>query len=125
MKIVAKILVALLLIVIVVATSSYLYFIRDQKIEIDFIPGEFKYCSRVITGSDPEYREISSWLRANSSGWVRDWNTQIAGVVYSYPAFWVVVFKGGVSVSYKTDYGFPRFIKSVNHGLSIECANNS
>lgn len=125
MKIIAKIIVGLLLIVLIAAISGYAYFVRDQKIEVGFIPAEFKYCGKVITGADPEYKEISNWLQANSTGWARDWNTQIAGVVYYYPAFSVVVFNGGVSVSYKTDYGFPRFIKSVNHSLNTTCAKNS
>ncbi|MCV6623862.1 MAG: hypothetical protein OIF51_19170 [Cellvibrionaceae bacterium] len=125
MMIIAKILAFLLLVAIVVAISGYLYLTREQVIEVRFIPNEFKYCGRVITNSDPEYKEISTWLHENSSGWVQDWNTTITGLVYSYPAFSVVVFKGGVSVSYKTDFGFPRFIKSVNHGLNIACAKNS
>lgn len=115
----------MLLLVIVVALSGYLYLAREQAIEVSFIPNEFKYCGKIITSNDREYKEISAWLHENRSGWRQDWNTQIAGVVYSYPAFSVVVFKGGVSVSYKTDSGFPRFIKSVDHGLNIECATNS
>lgn len=125
MKIIAKIIVGLLFIALIAAISGYLYFVHDQKIEVGFIPDEFKYCGQVITGSDPEYQEISSWLQSNSTGWNRYWNTQIAGVVYYYPAFSVVVFDGGVSVSYKTDYGFPRFIKSVRHSLNTACLKNS
>lgn len=125
MKIIAKILASILLIVIVVAISGYFYFVRSQEIDVRFIPNEFKYCGKVIAGVDPEYREIRNWLRANSSGWSRDWNTQIGGLVYSYPAFSIVVFESGVSVRYKTDYDFPRFIKSVDHDLKTVCAGNS
>ncbi len=125
MKIIAKILAFILLLVIVVALSGYLYLTREQVIEVKFIPTEFKYCGRVVTNNDPEYKEITSWLHENSSGWRQDWNTPIAGLKYSYPAFSVVVFKSGVSVSYKTNSGFPRFIKSTDHGLNIECATNS
>lgn len=125
MKKTAKILVYLLLMAIVVSLSGYLYLTRDRAIEVRFIPNEFKYCGKIITSNDPEYKEISTWLYENSNGWRQDWNTLITGLVYSYPAFSVVVFKSGVSVRYKTDSGFPRFIKSVDHGLNIECATNS
>jgi hypothetical protein len=125
MKIVAKILIALLLLVIVMVTFGYLHFVRDQKIEVGFIPSEFSYCGRTITHNDSKYKEITDWLRTNSDGWQQDWNTQISGLKYYYPSFSVVVFKGGVSVSYKTDYGFPRFIKSVDHRLNTECTKNS
>lgn len=125
MKIITKIIVGLLLLVAVAAISGYLYFVRNQKIDVGFIPSEFKYCGKIITGADPEYKEISSWLRANSNGWSRDWNTQIGGLVYYYPPFSVVVFNGGVSVSYKTEYGFSRFVKSVNHSLNTACAKYS
>lgn len=125
MKIIAKTLAALLVIAILVIVSGYLYFFRDQNIEVQYIPSEFRYCDRVISENDPEYQVISNWLRSNIHGWTQDWNTPVAGLVYSYPAFSVVVFKGGVSVSYKTDYGFSRFIKSVDHNLAIECARSS
>ncbi len=125
MRIILKIIYALVILAILVTASGYLYFVRDQKIEVRFIPREFKYCDRVITGNDPEYQEITHWLRSNSYGWTRDWNTQITGLVYSYPAYSIVVFEGGISVSYKTDYGFPRFIKSVNHNLSVACTTKN
>ena len=125
MKIFTKTLGALLLIVILVIVAGYLYVFRDQNIDVHYIPREFRYCDRVISENDPEYEEISNWLHSNIHGWALDWNTPVAGLVYSYPAFSVVVFRGGVSVSYKTDYGFSRFIKSVDHNLAIECASSS
>ncbi|WP_045856305.1 hypothetical protein [Teredinibacter purpureus] len=125
MKIIAKILAALLLITVIGVVSGYTYYVRGQKIEIDFMPREFNYCGRVIADIDPEFKEIVNWLRENSEGWSRDWNTQIAGLVYGYPAFSVVVFEGGVSVSYKTDSGYPRFIKSIKHSLKTSCEGSS
>jgi len=125
MNILKRIVLYLVLLILIGIIIGYLYFIQGQKIEVDFIPSEFRFCNKIIVRGDAEYKEIVSWLRQNSEGWARDWNTPVAGLVYSYPAFSVVVYKGGVSVSYKTDYGFPRFIKSSNHNLPTVCENGS
>ncbi|PHS11981.1 MAG: hypothetical protein COA86_18895 [Kangiella sp.] len=125
MNIYLKILGSLILFILALGLAMYFYFFIEQKIEVQYIPKEFRYCEKTITNVDLEYNEIVSWLKKNKEGWSRDWNTPIAGKYYSHPAFSVVVFQGGISVSYKTDNGYPRFIKSANHEFSTSCSGDS
>jgi hypothetical protein len=89
------------------------------------IPTEFEYCNSVITTNDAQYHVIVNWLETHQSGWSLDWNTPIAGNIYSSTAFLVSVFQSGVSVSYKVDEDYQRFIKSIEHELELECSNDS
>jgi hypothetical protein len=108
-----------------VVISGYFYYFRLQTIELKFIPTEFEYCNSIITVDDAQYQKLVIWLEANQSGWSVDWNTPVAGNIYRNSVFSVSVFRGGVSVGYKTDDGYPRFIKSVDHGLDLECSDDS
>lgn len=108
-----------------VAISGYLYYFRLQTIELKFIPVEFEYCNSMISVNDVQYKKIVEWLEANQSGWRVDWNTPVAGNIYRNTTFSVNVFRGGVSVGYKTDDGYPRFVKSVAHTLELECSDDS
>lgn len=90
-----------------------------------FIPEEFTYCGKKIWGSDKEYQEIVSWLKQNKDGWVSSFVTYVPTQVYRHPAFVVNVIEGGVVVSYKTDNGYPQFVKTITHGLNMSCAKNS
>ncbi|ALU45867.1 hypothetical protein [Pseudoalteromonas rubra] len=121
MNIMVRIVTGLIVLVLIAAMTGYLLYFRGQKVEVGFIPNAFQYCGKVITGADPEYREIVDWLHSNTKGWMRDWHMQIAGATYHSSAFLGTVFPGGVSVSYKTETGFPRFIKQINHNLSTSC----
>jgi len=112
-------------ILIIAACYFYFYFFKNLEIETRFIPSEFEYCGAVINSDDMDYLNIERWLKSNSHGWDTDWNTLIQGNIYRNPAFSVVLFDGGVSVSYKTDNGYPRFIKSVEHGFKLECTHGS
>ena len=120
-----KFLLSIFVGLILVAISGYLYYFRLQTIEVRFIPTEFEYCNSVISVDDAQYQKLVKWLEANQSGWNVDWNTPVAGNIYRNSAFSVSVFRGGVSVGYKTDDGYLRFIKSVDHLLELECSDAS
>ncbi len=112
-------------VVILIIAACYFYFFKNLKIENRFIPIEFEYCGAVINSDDMDYLNIVRWLKGNNRGWDTDWNTPIQGNIYRNPAFSVVLFDGGVAVSYKTDNGYPRYIKSVEHGFKLECIHGS
>ena len=125
MKRVLKIASYSILGVVSIVGAGFLYMFRQQAIDVQFIPNEFAYCGDQIWGNDQEYREIVDWLKNNKDGWARSVVTYVPKQVYDSPAFKVNVMDSGVVVSYKTDFGYPQFVKSINHGLRKNCAENS
>lgn len=89
------------------------------------MPPKFRLCEKTITPNDISYVEIKNWLIENKNGWSTDWNTPIAGLLYSYPSYSIVVFPTGVHVSYKTDSGYKRLIKFTEHKLRTSCKSVS
>ncbi len=116
---------ALLALIILSSFGSYVSYAQAQDVNVELIPLEFTLCGKVITRKDAEYVEIRNWLSENKSGWDIDWNTPIAGLLYSYPSYSIVVFPTGVHVGYKTDNGFTRLIKSKKHNLKTSCESVS
>ena len=106
---------------LIIVAGTYLYIFREQQIDVGLIPNEFSYCGKQIYGNDPNYKEIVAWLNENKDGWVASFVTYAPKQVYRTGAFQVNVLEGAVIVSYKTDYGYPQFIKVVDHKLSKEC----
>ena len=98
---------------------------RQQEIEVRYIPNEFSFCGRVISGNDSEYKVIKSWLTTNQNGWILSFASYVPRQIYRHPAFVVNVMQGGVVVSYKTDYGYPQYYKSINHSLELSCESSS
>jgi hypothetical protein len=105
--------------------GAYVYFTRAQEVNVKLMPLEFRLCGKIYTSNHSEYVEIRDWLNENKSGWSIDWNTPIAGLVYSYPSYSIVVFPTGVHVGYKTDNGYTRLIKSIKHNLKTSCESVS
>ena len=85
----------------------------------------FKVCGKTVTYDDAKYIEIKKLLTENKNGWTIDWNTPIAGLYYSSPSYSIVVYSTGVHVGYKTDNGYTRLIKSIEHNLKRSCENAS
>ncbi|MEM7401221.1 MAG: hypothetical protein AAF304_04645, partial [Pseudomonadota bacterium] len=75
MKKLLKICLYLLIFFLIIASVSYLIIFRNQEIDVGLIPNEFEYCGSQIYGSNPEYREIVAWLKANKYGWHRSYAT--------------------------------------------------
>ena len=115
----------LLALILLSSIGAYVYLAQSQDINVELMPPEFTLCGKVITREDAEYVEIKNWLSENKSGWDIDWNTPIAGLLYSYPSYSIVVFPTGVHVGYKTDNGFTRLIKSKKHNLKTSCESVS
>ena len=105
--------------------GGYVYYSQFQKVDVALMPPEFMFCGSTITKHDVEYVEIKNWLIENKDGWSIDWNTPIAGLLYSYPSYSIVVFSTGVHVRYKTDNGYTRLIKSKDHKLKTSCESVS
>lgn len=120
-----KIFVASIFLILAAGLCTYFLFSENQIIETRFIPTQFENCGRKISVADSDYIKLTEWLENNKNGWSRDWSTPIAGNVYHSPSFSVVAFETGVSVSYKTDTDFPRFVKTTDHQLKISCQNGS
>jgi len=125
MKKAFKVIGYLFLALVLVVVGSFFYVFREQQIEVNFIPNYFSYCGKQIDNKDSEYKEIVSWLNQNRDGWVLSFVSYVPVQVYSHPAFSVNVLKGGVVVSYKTDYGYPQYEKTIKHGLQLACESNS
>ena len=125
MKKALKVLSYIFLCLALVIVGIYFYVFREQEIKVNFIPSYFNYCGKQIDSKDSEYKEVVSWLNQNKGGWVLSFVSYIPTQVYRHPAFSVNVLKGGVVVSYKTDYGYPQYEKTINHGLKLVCASNS
>ena len=121
MKKIAKIAVYIIVALLVVIGSTLLYVFREQEIDLDMLPNEFKYCGKQIYGNDPDYIKIISWLKQNKDGWRLSYASYVRKHVYDGRHFIVSVLDEMVVVSYKTDYGFPQFTKSGQHGLSKSC----
>ncbi|MBA6399925.1 hypothetical protein [Colwellia sp. BRX10-4] len=84
MRIRVKVLLALILLS---SIGAYVYYAQSQDVNVELMPPEFTLCGKVITREDVEYVEIRNWLSENKSGWDIDWNTPIAGLLYSYPSY--------------------------------------
>jgi len=110
---------------VIVGVGIYLYIFRSQEIDLTYIPKEFTYCGKQIWGKDKEYKEIITWLKQNKVGWKFSYVTYVPRQVYHYPSFVVNVLEGAVVVSYKTDYGYPQYIKTINHDLKLTCVKSS
>ena len=118
MKIALKLLVWLLSLFLVSVVALTAYLSRPQTISVS-IPPEFTYCGKQIWGGDPEYLKIKKWLEKNSSGWRWNWHTPYGGEGYYGGSYNIAVFPEFVAVSYKTDWGFPQYTKSFDHGLVV------
>ena len=125
MKKALKIIGVITTILVLIGVGAYLYIFRQQEIAIRLIPNEFEYCGKKVWGNDKNYQEIVTWLKQNREGWVLSYVTYVPKQVYRHPAFTVSVMEGGVVVSYKTDYGYPQYAKTINHGINLECTSNS
>lgn len=124
MEIDLKLIVRLLSLFAVTAIVLIAYLLRPQTISVS-IPPEFTYCDKQIFGGDSEYLEIKKWLEENSSGWRWNWHTPYAGEGYYGGSYNIAVFSEFVAVSYKTDWGFPQYIKSFDHGLVVNCDDSN
>ena len=90
-----------------------------------FILNEFTYCGEKIWDKDKEYNEIVSWLHQNRHGWVRTFLSYEPKQVYQNPVFNIALLDDAVLVSYETDYGYPQYIKTIKHGLNMECVTDN
>lgn len=124
MKIALNLLVWVLSLFLVLVIVLIAYLLRPQTISVS-IPPEFTYCGKQIWGSDPEYLKIKEWLEINSSGWRWNWHTPYGGEGYYGGSYNIAVFEEFVAVSYKTDWGFPQYTKSFDHGLVVNCESGS
>lgn len=125
MKKVLKIIGVLILAVVLIFAAIFLYVFRPQSIDVGLLPQEFQYCDKPIWGADGKYVEIRSWIKSNNEGWRLSYASYNPKLSYSYPSYKIGLLESGVVVSYKTDYGYPQFYKSINHGLSMVCTNGS
>lgn len=125
MKKALKIIGVITTILVLIGVGACSYIFRQQEIAIRLIPNEFEYCGKKVWGEDKNYQEIVTWLKQNKEGWVLSYATYVPKQVYRHPAFTVNVMEGGVVVSYKTDYGYPQYAKTINHGINLECTSNS
>jgi len=125
MNIAVKIASYIVLCLLFIGVAIYCYTFRQQEIDVHFVPNEFTYCGKQIWGKDKEYQEIISWLNNNRNGWVLSFVSYVPKQIYRHPAFVVNVLDGGVVVSYKTDYGYPQYVKTIDHGLNLHCDKNS
>ena len=115
-----KILGYIFVILVGLTTVAYLYIFKWQTIDT-LTPPEFTYCGSQIWGSNPKYVEITQWLKNNKDDWDRSYASYVPGVEYRTGSYQINVLSNTVVVSYKTDYGFPQFVKQINHGLEISC----
>ena len=106
-------------------TATYLYVFREQEIRTDFIPQKFEFCGKSISTGDREYDELVKFLTINKGGWVASFVSFAPTQVYNSPAFKVNVMSKQVVVSYKTDEGYPQFVKLIKHDWSSSCARYS
>ena len=121
MKRFLKIVGITIIVLVILISTALLYYFRKQEIDIGLIPNEFTYCGKQIHGNDKNYREIVSWLKDNKDGWVPSFASYVPNQVYRGNSFNINVLSDAVVVSYKTDYGFPQYIKGVEHGLKLKC----
>jgi|GEM_PF-3471903 len=121
MKKTLKVLVCITVILLVTASAIYSYVFREQSINTKLIPNEFTYCGKKIGGKNPEYTKIVAWLKSNNNEWSASFITFEPKQVYWHSAFSVNVLESAVVVSYKTDYGYPQYIKLINHDFDLLC----
>lgn len=119
-----KILGIVLLLFLVVGSLAYLYIFRQQEIRVDYIPKEFEFCGSTITEADVEYQELVKWLHDNKDGWSLSFVSYMPRDLYRHPAFFVNVMEDGITVSYKTDLGYPQFAKTIEHELTLRCVGS-
>ena len=105
--------------------ATYFYVFREQEIRLDLIPAQFEYCGRNISEGDINYDEVVTVLTKQKGGWVSSSTNYEASQHYYAPAFQVKVIGKQVVVSYKTDEGFPQFIKLIKYNWSNTCAKYS
>ena len=106
-------------------TATYLYVFRVQEIRTDFIPPKFEFCGKSISKGDQEYDELVKVLTINKGGWVTSFVSFAPTQVYYSPAFKVNVMGKQVVVSYKTNEGYPQFVKLIQHDWLGSCAKYS
>ena len=97
------------------------YHFRAQEIDVGLIPNAFTYCGNKIYGSNAQYQEITDWLKRNREGWKKSYASYVPGNEYLSPAFNISVHPEFVVVWYKTDEGYPQFVKSIKSELPISC----
>ena len=105
--------------------ATYLYVFRGQEIRIDYIPLEFEFCGNSISKGDSEYDEIVQVLTNHKDDWVASFTSYVPTQVYYSPAFTVNVLNKQVVVSYKTDEGYPQFVKLIKYDWVSTCAKYS
>jgi len=106
-------------------TTTYFYIIRSQEIRIDFIPEQFEFCDKNISKGNSDYDEIVRILTHHTGGWTASYTSYAPIRVYYAPAFQVNVIGKQVIVSYKTDAGYPQFIKLIKHNWPKNCTKSS
>jgi hypothetical protein len=113
-------------VIILLIAAFYLVFFA-QKIDPKYLPAQLQYCGKTLKPEDTTYQQLASWLAKNRQGWgmsfaklERD-NSKKSPLRFQSPAFWVEIEADRVIVSYKTDFGFPQFIKYTDHLLPTEC----
>ncbi len=121
MKKIIKVTGYLILCFLLIGVGVYLYIFREQQINILLIPNEFTYCGKQIYGNNADYKEIVSWLNNNKNGWVTSYVSFIPKQTYKSASFQVNILDNAVVVAYKTDYGYPQFIKRTDHRMSKKC----
>lgn len=124
MRVIVRLVVGIFTLILLVAFAIYAYLTWNRTIDTA-IPTEFEYCGKSIWGRDPEYLRIKDWLIQNREGWTTNWHTYYAGEGYYYPSYQIYVFDDFIAVSYKTDWGFPQYTKSIKHELEVNCGKGS
>ncbi len=97
------------------------YHFRAQEIDVGLIPNEFNYCGSKIYGNNPQYQEISDWLKRNKDEWKKSYASFVPGNEYHSQSFNISVHPDFVVVWYKTDEGYPQFVKSIKSELPLSC----
>ena len=120
-----KILTYLVLTLTVCFLLAYLYIFRDQDIRVDFIPPQFRFCGEVISKGNANYDNVVTLLKENKSGWETSFVSFVPSQVYDSPGFRVNILENTVVVSYKTDDGYPQYVKNIRHDLGEVCAKHS
>ena len=106
----------------VLITTTYLYVFREQAIRTDFIPPKFEFCGKSISKGAQEYDELVKVLTINKGGWVASFVSFVPTQVYYSADFKVNVMGEQVVVSYKTNEGYPQFVKFIQHDWTGSCA---
>jgi hypothetical protein len=113
-------------VVILLIAAFYMVFFA-QKIDPSYLPPQLQYCGKTLRPNDSTYQELASWLAKNQQGWgmsfakLESENEAKSPIRFQSSAFWVEIEVDRVIVSYKTDCGFPQFIKYTSHSLPTKC----